>query len=99
MLKVKKRMKNKSLYTRSMRGIYLEGRYHGIYYNGAVIQAKRDEGPEVKKGEFYTVAGIVESEIGSCAKNLAIQLEGTHGIYSKKTFRVNEECMKRMSNH
>jgi hypothetical protein len=34
--------------------------------------------------------------MGACAKHLRVVLAGCEGDYSRKTFRVNDECIKRM---
>jgi len=63
---------------------------------GTIVFAKRNEDPEVRKDNYYTIEGIVESEMGACAKHLRVVLAGCEGDYSRKTFRVNDECIKRM---
>ena len=74
--------------------IYLKGERFGIYGSGTVIRAVRDDG-EVKKGEYYTIDEVVQTEMGSCARNLEIVLREVNGTYTKKTFRVTQECLRR----
>lgn len=77
--------------------VYLEGKYHGLYGRGAVIFARRDQSPGVEKNRYHTIEEVVATDIGSCGKNLMVKLEGIQGLYSRKTFKVNEDCWKKMT--
>lgn len=79
-----------------IKDIYLEGEYYGIYGSGAVIFAKRNTLPELEKGNYYTIKEVLDNGCGACVRNRGIILEEINGIYSKKDFKVNEECHRRM---
>ena len=80
------------------RNIYIQhGQYNGRYGAGAIVFARRDEKPDVHKGEYYTIDEIIEDPPGGCPVSLRIILQGCQSNYSRKTFEVTEECRKRMS--
>ncbi len=69
-----------------MKGLKVYLRGSGLRKAGDGILAIRDESPEVKKGEHYTIEEIVDGE-GMCGRNLLIKLKGVEGLYTRKTFR------------
>lgn len=77
-----------------MRGIYLQGEYHGVYDSGSKVLARRNEPPFVEEGKHYTIDEIVQTEFGCCAKNLMIKLQEVKGLYTRKTFKVDSSCLE-----
>ena len=82
--------------TMDLRKIYLRGECCGIYGAGMIVYARRNDEPGVIKGNYYTIEDVVVTELGACARNQGIVLEGVDGVYYKNTFKVNQECLQRM---
>lgn len=80
------------------REISLRGSHHGIWDVNTVVFARRDSPPAVRAGQYYRIRQIVETETGRCAKHLMIGLFDVDGLYSRNSFKVNEECIRMMGN-
>ena len=75
--------------------VYLNGERHGIYWQGDVILARRDEDPFVRKGYYYTISEVLDGEFDACNRPHLLRLEEVEGIYGRRTFRVDDECIRR----